>query len=171
VFEVRYPVRIESYRIAESSSGAGEHRGGHGVERIWRCLAPIVVSAHLNRLEINPWGLRGGRPADNTALLFKRASEENWKTASELFGTISSGKFSNIQLLPGDQILLRTPGGGGYGDPLDRDPDKVRRDVLDGLIDAAGAADVYGVVMDADLASVDVQATARLREGMGDAAS
>ncbi len=171
VFEVRYPVRIESYRIAESSPGAGEHRGGHGVERIWRCLAPITVSAHLNRLEVNPWGLNGGRAADNTALLFKRASEDDWKTAHELFGTLSSGKFSNIQLLTGDQILLRTPGGGGYGDPLDRAPDKVRRDVLDGLIDAAGAADVYGVAMDADLASVDVEATARLREGMRNAAS
>ena len=171
VFEVRYPVRIESYRIAEGSPGAGEHRGGHGVERIWRCLAPITVSAHLNHLVINPWGLKGGRPADNTYLLFKREAEEEWKTARELFGTLSNGKFSNVELLTGDQILLRTPGGGGYGDPLDRETENVHRDALDGLIDVAGAADVYGVVIDADLASVDVQSTARVRKEMRDAAS
>ena len=171
VFEVRYPVRIESYRIAEGSPGAGEHRGGHGVERIWRCLAPITVSAHLNHLVINSWGLKGGRPADNTYLLFKRDAEEEWKTARELFGTLSNGKFSNVELLTGDQILLRTPGGGGYGDPLDRETENVHRDALDGLIDVAGAADVYGVVIDADLASVDVQSTARVRKEMRDAAS
>ncbi len=171
VFAVRYPVRIESYRIAEGSPGAGEHRGGHGVERIWRCLAPITVSAHLNHLEVKPWGLKGGSPAGNTYLLFKRAAEEEWKTARELFGTLSNGKFSNVQLLPGDQILLKTPGGGGYGDPLDREPEKVHRDALDGLIDVSGAADSYGVVIDADLLSVEVQATARLRKAMRDAAS
>ena len=102
---------------------------------------------------------------------FQRAAEDEWKTARELFGTVSNGKFSNTQLLPGDQILLRTPGGGGYGSPLDREPDKVLRDVLDGLIDPARAADVYGVVMDADLASVDIPATVRLREARRDAAS
>jgi 5-oxoprolinase (ATP-hydrolysing)/N-methylhydantoinase B len=171
VFEVRYPVRIESYRIADGSPGVGEHRGGHGVERIWRCLAPITVSAHLNHLEVRPWGLKGGGPADNTYLLFQRAAEEKWKTARELFGTLSNGKFSNVQLLTGDQILLKTPGGGGYGNPLDRAPEKVHRDTLDGLIDISGAADAYGVVIEADLASVDLQATAQLRKAMRDAAS
>ena len=55
VLETRYPVRIEAYRLAEDSPGAGAFRGGYGVERIWRCLEPITISAHLNQLSINPW--------------------------------------------------------------------------------------------------------------------
>ena len=160
VFEVRYPVRIESYRIAENSPGAGRHRGGCGVERIWRCLAPITVSAHLT----GSWYSRGeSRAAGPPTIRLCCSSERrrvNGRPPTSCSATLSSGKFSNIQLMPGDQILLRTPGGGGYGDPLDRDPGNVRRDVLDGLIDAAGAADVYGVVMDADRESVDAEATA-----------
>ena len=171
VFEVRYPVRIESYRIADGSPGVGRHRGGHGVERIWQCLAPITVSAHLNHLEFKPWGLKGGGAAGNTQLLFRRSGEQEWKTAREMFGTLSNGKFSNVQLFTGDEILLRTPGGGGYGDPLERVPENVHQDVVDGLLDVATAAEMYGVVIDSRVSAVDREKTAQLRGRMRDATS
>ena len=71
VIEVRYPVRIEEYSVIPESTGPGAHRGGFGVRRIWRCLAPITISAHVNRTWFRPWGLKGGEPAGNAALLFK----------------------------------------------------------------------------------------------------
>ena len=164
VWETRYPVRIEEYRIADGSPGPGMHRGGAGVQRIWRCLAPITVSAHLNHTTAPGWGLRGGKPGSKTALLFKRAGATQWSTATELFGTISDGKFSNVLLQPGDQILLRMPGGGGYGAPLDRDPELVRADVADQLVSAEEAGREYGVVITSDDLAVDTAATARLRQ-------
>ena len=163
VLETRYPVRIEEYRLAAGSPGAGKHRGGYGVERIWRCLAPITVSAHLNSLKLRPPGLRGGQDAANTALLFNRDGEDEWLTAAERFGKVSSGKFSNIMLEEGDRILLRTPGGAGYGDPLERDPKLVEQDVLDELLDIEDAAKDYGVVITPARLSVDIEGTERLR--------
>jgi N-methylhydantoinase B len=170
IWESRYPVRIEEYRIADGSPGAGRQRGGAGVERIWRCLEPITVSAHLNHTRLPIWGLHGGAAGGKTALLFKRDGEEEWRTATDLFGTISDGKFSNLMLEAGDQILLRMPGGGGYGDPLDRDPHLVAEDVRDELIGMEAAEDVYGVVIGNDLAP-DASATARRREELRHAAS
>ena len=165
VLETRYPVRIEAYRLATESPGPGAHRGGHGVERIWRCLAPITISAHVNRTWFKPWGLRGGEPAGNSGLLFQRSGTDTWLTAKELFEKISAGKFSNVVLDQDDLILLRTPGGGGYGDPLMRDQDAVLRDVLDELIPAATAVERYGVVIADDGLTVDAEATDRARAG------
>ena len=170
IWESRYPVRIEEYSIANGSPGPGEHRGGAGVQRIWRCLAPITVSAHLNHTRLPIWGLHGGRAGTNAALLFKRADSDDWQTASQLFGTISDGKFSNVMLEAGDHILLRMPGGGGYGDPLDRDPELVSADIRDELIAFEDAAGVYGVVIAADR-TPDAAATVQLRERMRHAAS
>ena len=76
VLEVRYPVRIEEYSIIPESTGPGTHRGGFGVRRIWRCQAPITISAHVNRTWFKPWGLKGGEPAGNAALLFKPAGAD-----------------------------------------------------------------------------------------------
>ena len=171
VLETRYPVRIEEYQLAPGSPGAGKHRGGYGVERIWRCLAPLTVSAHLNSLTARPPGLRGGRDAANTALLFNRAGENEWLTAGEMFGKVSSGKFSNIQLETGDRILLRTPGGAGYGDPLERDPALVEQDVWDELLDIEDAAQDYGVVITPAGLKADLAATEKLREKIRNAAA
>ena len=159
VWETRYPVVLEEYALVGGGAGAGKHRGGHGVQRIWRCVRPITVSAHLNRTETSAWGLRGGKAGGHTALLFRRADDNRWRTARELFDTISNGKFSNVKLEAGDRILLRTPGGGGYGDPLERDPELVREDVVDGLLGLEEADRDYGVTLDASTMTVNTVAT------------
>lgn len=164
-------MRIEEYRLAVGSPGAGKHRGGYGVERIWGCLSPLTVSAHLNSLTARPPGLRGGHNAANTALLFNHADENEWLAAGEMFGKVSSGKFSNIQLEAGDRILLRTPGGAGYGDPLDRDPELVEQDVWDELLDIEDAAADYGVVIMPAGLKADLAVTERLREEIRNAAA
>ena len=150
--------------MAPNSPGTGKHRGGYGVERIWRCLTQITGSAHLNSLRLRPPGLRGGQDAANTMLLFNKDGTDEWLTAQERVGTGSSGKFSNVILEAGDRSLLRTPGGGGYGNPLDRDPKLVEQDVLDELLDIEDAANNYGVVITPDRLTVDLTATNQLRE-------
>jgi len=70
--------------------------------------------------------------------------EPEFRTFSEAYGTVSPSKFTNIQLLPGDEVLIDSPGGGGYGDPLERDRDRVLRDVEEGFVSTAAAADRYG---------------------------
>ena len=166
VIETRYPLRVEVYRIAEGSAGPGKHRGGFGIERIWRALAPITLSVHTNRLKIPAWGVHGGGESGNTKVLIQPAGTDDWLTVKELYGTISPAKFSNVPLNPGDRFLFRSPGGGGYGNPLDRDPNLVLEDYLDEMIEVEGAARVYGVVMLPEVATVDLAATKRLREEM-----
>ena len=166
VWETRYPVRLEEYSLVDCSPGPGMHRGGMGVQRIWRCLEPMTFSGHINRTSLKAWGLRGGKEGSNAALLFKRVDDNCWRTARELFGKISAGKFSNVQLEPGDQVLLRMPGGGGYGNPLDRDPGLVLEDVTDQVIDVRYAAREYGVVIPESGDGVDEPATEKLRTSM-----
>ena len=156
-----------STRLPKAARGAGAYRGGHGVQRIWTCLSPITVSAHLNRTSNRAWGLHGGAEGGTTALLFRRAGATEWQTAREMFDTISDGKFSNVVLDIGDQILLRTPGGGGYGDPGERDPALVLEDVRDLLLDPAEAREMYGVAVNVQAGRAELDETDQRRAANG----
>ncbi|MDH3309044.1 MAG: hydantoinase B/oxoprolinase family protein, partial [Acidimicrobiia bacterium] len=117
-----------------------------GMERILTIEADeITVSALFNRMTVDPFGLHGGKPGRNSGIFLRRHGELEWRTFSDTFGTMSPSKFSNIVLHRGDQVRLVAPGGGGWGDPLDRDPDRVLTDVKEGLITAAAARAEYGV--------------------------
>ena len=146
VFESRYPIRVESYRLLEDSGGPGRNRGGLGMERILTIDADeITVSALFNRMLVDPFGLHGGRPGRNSGIYVRPAGAGEWRTFSEVFGTMSPSKFSNVVLRRGDQVRLVAPGGGGLGDPLDREPERVLADVAEGLVTPAAAGDSYGV--------------------------
>ena len=84
-----------------------------------------------------------------------------------MFDTISDGKFSNVVLDVGDQILLRTPGGGGYGDPSERDPALVLEDVRDLLLDPDEAREMYGVAVNAEAGHVELDETDQRRTANG----
>lgn len=146
VFESRYPIRVESYRLLEDSGGPGRNRGGLGMERVLTIEADeITVSALFNRMTVDPFGLHGGRPGRNSGIYMRRAGSSEWRTFSEAFGTVSPSKFSNIVLRRGDQVRLVAPGGGGLGDPLERAPERVLADVAEGLVTPAAALDSYGL--------------------------
>ena len=118
VFETRYPAfLIEEYRLLADSGGPGEFRGGLGGERLLTVTSEVTVSALLNRMKADPWGILGGGNGARGGIWVKRAGEESWQTFVEAFGTMSPSKFSGIRLQPGDQVRLAMPGGGGYGDP------------------------------------------------------
>jgi N-methylhydantoinase B len=104
----------------------------------------VTVSALLNRMKADPWGILGGAEGARGGIWVKRAGEESWRTFVEAFGTLSPSKFSGIRLQPGDQVRLAMPGGGGYGDPRRRDRTAVARDIAEGFVTAERAGDDYG---------------------------
>jgi N-methylhydantoinase B len=149
VYETRYPFRTLSYRLVPGSAGPGRHRGGLGTERIVEVVPPaeITVSAVFERMRVHPWGIFGGGPATGSAILLKRSGDDRFRTFQEVFGTVSPAKFANCVVQPGDQILLRSPGGGGYGPPSERDPEMVRHDVEQGFVSPDEAREVYRVAL------------------------
>ena len=147
VFETRYPAfRIESYRLVTDSGGAGEFRGGLGGERVFTVTVPeVTVSALLNRMKTEPWGVLGGGEGAVGGLWVRRSGQQEWRTFVDEFGTMSPSKFSGVTLRDGDQVRILMPGGGGYGDPARRDPERVRRDVAERFVSAEAARTVYGL--------------------------
>jgi N-methylhydantoinase B len=119
--------------------------GGLASERVLEVAADsIVVSEFADRTETRPWGLFGGLPGTSAATLVRRAGDDRFGTFGEVFGTVSNTKFSGIVLRCGDQVVIRTAGGGGYGDPAVRPAELVRDDVENGLVGADTAERLYG---------------------------
>jgi N-methylhydantoinase B/oxoprolinase/acetone carboxylase alpha subunit len=106
----------------------------------------VTVSALLNRMKADPWGILGGGNGARGGIWVKRAGTDEWQTFIEAFGTMSPSKFSGIRLRPGDQVRLAMPGGGGYGDPRHRDRALVARDLAEGFVTTEGARADYGFV-------------------------
>ncbi len=148
VFETYYPWLVKQYGLVPRSAGHGRHRGGCGVMKIMEVRAPeITISSFMDRHETGAWGLFGGTAGEPGALRIRRKGDDKWRTFCEVFGTKSPNKFAGIQLQEGDEVMLVSPGGGGYGSSLDRNPELLKEDVLDGFITQKTAQDVYGVVL------------------------
>ena len=148
-----YPLRIERYATVADSGGPGLHRGGNGVEVAYRFLQPGDVSIHDDRWFTSPWGVNGGEPGGRSTKILERGDG----TAEVL-----PSKCDRVRVEPGDLLRYITWGGGGWGDPLERDPQLVALEVRRGLVTPEGAHR-YGVIVD-DALQVDEQLTARLRD-------
>jgi len=153
-----YPVRIESYRPVKDSGGAGLHRGGCGIEKVYVLLESGEVSIHDDREVIPPWGINGGRAGGTSSKWILRKGQE-------IAERIPS-KIDNLKVEKGDRIIFRTAGSGGWGDPFDRPAEKVLQDVRHDIMSADRAISEYGVVLTAGGDAVDQAATATLREKM-----
>ncbi len=151
-----YPVIVESYRPVRDSGGAGLHRGGCGIEKIYRLLAAGEVSIHDDREVVPPWGINGGLHGGTSSKWLHRAGG----AAPERIPS----KIDNLVVGPGDRVIFRTAGSGGWGDPLDRPPAQVARDVRHGVVSTERARAEYGIVLDGR--GVDEAATASLRDIM-----
>jgi N-methylhydantoinase B/oxoprolinase/acetone carboxylase alpha subunit len=148
VFETRFPVLVRSYGLVPDSGGPGRRRGGLGVRRILRVLAPeLTASAMMDRVKSGAWGLFGGQPGRTAAILVRRAREREFRSFQDAFGTVSPSKFANIRLREGDEVLIESAGGGGYGDAFEREPELVRRDVELGLVSEGAARERYAVAL------------------------
>lgn len=151
--EAYFPLRIEKYEPIADSGGAGLHRGGNGLSVAYRFLCDGVISIHDERWLTYPWGVNGGAPGQRSSKRLERADgAAQWLPA----------KCEDVAVKAGDLLFFNTWGGGGWGDPLQRDPELVRQDVERGLVSVAGAKR-YGVALQED-GGVDEQATKALRE-------
>lgn len=148
IFETRYPLRVREYSLIDDSGGAGAMRGGLGTRRILRVEqgAEVTVNALFDRTKpgFGAFGLEGGGKGGYAAIKVKRKGESEFRTFTDVFGTVSPSKFTNIVLHGGDEVLIESPGGGGYGDALTRDPDRLARDLYEGFVSPAAAQALYG---------------------------
>jgi N-methylhydantoinase B len=140
VIESRFPLRVERYALdAPARGGAGRRRGGLGVVREYRVLSArgAVSYGSIGGWRRRPWGLAGGAEGTVNYLEYARANG----------ATDRHGRVRRMELAQGDVIRTVTGTGGGYGDPRERELDRVAGDVLDGLVSAADAEAIYGVVV------------------------
>ena len=154
--EAKYPVLVERYSIREDSSGAGRTRGGLGAEMVVQALSPFSLTTRIDRMHCKPWGLEGGGEAAGNSVGIRRNGK--WEI------DLPNAKVFNVRLSRGDAYMMQSGGGGGFGDPMGRDPELVAEDVREGYVSAAVALNVYRVVLTAG-GEVDVAATQARRRG------
>jgi len=153
--ETIYPIRFLKYELRKDSGGPGKWRGGVGLERSWVLLASsATLSVLAERTKISPWGLYGGKPGAKGEYYIIKPEGKRIKLKSKC----------TIRMEKGDIFLVKTPGGGGYANPLERDPELVLRDVLDELVSLEAAKKDYGVVIDSATMEIDWKSTKQFRQ-------
>ncbi len=158
IFESDTPLIVEKRELLADSAGPGKMKGGLGKRVVFKVpddsyapTTPVKLGMQAGRHEYPPEGLFGGRPGGKAHFLVNGAP---------------GNPYGLTQLMPGDVVTIDAPGGGGYGDPLDRDPERVREDVTEGYVTLEAAKKEYGVVIDPTTMEVNEKATSELRSGM-----
>jgi N-methylhydantoinase B len=153
VLEVKAPLLIESYGYRQDTGGPGKYRGGVGVSRAYRFLAPSTAIAIVYKTRTKPWGIDGGFEGDNNHIVINPGSQDE---------IVKGGSYNTLDK---DEVLVNnTGGGGGWGDPYERDPALVAQDVRNGFVSFEAARDRYGVVIDPQTFRLDGGATYELRD-------
>ncbi len=154
--ESKYPVLVEKYQLRPDSGGAGRQRGGLGAEMVVQALSPFTLTTRIDRMHCKPWGLDGGRDAMGNSIGIRTNGQWN--------DDLPNAKVFGVRIKKGDAYVMRSGGGGGFGTPLERDPDLVLADVRQGYVSPEAARTSYGVVI-AD-GAVDAAATRDMRRRM-----
>lgn len=150
-----FPMVIETYETVADSGGAGLHRGGNGIKMSYRFLEPGQIAIHDDRWFVPPWGVNGGEPGMRARKILEKPDGTQ---------TILPNKIEELAVEADDVLHFITWGGGGWGDPLDRDPELVGKEIVQGLVTVEGARR-YGVVA-SERGNVDAEATSSLRASM-----
>ena len=160
ILESLYPVMFTQWALRPDSGGPGLNRGGLGAIYEIETLASGATDVSLlgERGKFPPFGVNGGGSAALNRFYYQ--SSDGDKSPAMV------SKITNVSIERGQKVRLETPGGGGYGDPLKRDPQRVARDVMLGYVTPASARSQYGVVVDED-GAVDGAGTEALRNGGG----
>ena len=143
--EHRFPIRFDYFKIRDDSGGAGWHRGGCGTEYGFTAWSDCIVSVLGDRVDYAPFGIVGGGPAKPNSVEFTTHGK-TWKP--ELRSKQEKEPFQ-----AGDSIRAASPGGGGFGNALERDLAAVERDLNRGYISRETAEALYGVVIAEEIAS------------------
>jgi N-methylhydantoinase B len=154
LLEAKFPVLIHRYDYnVEAGVGAGRRRGGFGLVREYEIECDdAVLYASFGRTATRPWGVDGGGEGSLNGIEVVRGGSRRRLTRTPRF-----------PLQRGDRVLIQTGGGGGWGDPLARDPDAVAEDVRDDLLTADAAKTIYRVAIDPATGKADTAATLELR--------
>lgn len=152
--ELKCPVLVESRALRRDSCGAGRYRGGLGLDMKVRNLVEGKWNfERTRRSKCPPWGIAGGTAGEPGGNLLKLPGEKAFKWITG----------ANIPVPLNSLAIVRTGGGGGWGDPLERDAALVAADAAEGLISRRAAHELYGVVLRGSM-SLDESATQRLRD-------
>ncbi len=158
ILESDTPLIVEKRELIPDSGGAGRMKGGLGRRMILRIpndeyapLPPVSLAMQSGRYRHPPEGLFGGK---------------HGLKATFLVNGKEGNPYGLTHLKPGDVVMIDAPGGGGYGNPLERDPEMVESDVKEGYVTLQAAADEYGVVMSPESLKVNAEATRKKRDGM-----
>ena len=155
VLEAEHPMRVEAYGFVPDSGGAGEYRGGLALKRDIKLLEEsATLSIRSDRRRFRPYGLSGGQEGSPSWNILNPTAD-----GGEIIPTKYTGNMKK-----GDVIRHITAGGGGWGDPLRRDLDRVLENVLDEKLTETYVRKEYGVIIDSAKRTVDVEATKTLRE-------
>jgi N-methylhydantoinase B len=154
VLESKAPWLIDTYYMRRDSGGAGEYRGGVGVTRTYRFLYPSTALTLVKKTKSAPWGIAGGHEGEAGHVIVRPGTDRE-----EVTGAI----YQSFE--EGDVLSNNSGGGGGWGDPFKRDPQKVLWDVVNDYVSVESARRDYGVVIDGATLTLDEAATAALRNG------
>ena len=155
IHETEFPLRVTRFEVWTDSGGPGRFRGGLGSLREYEVLedvsVPVDAAKGARRGLAPPWGVAGGKAArpGNVAVN----------------GVPVPERAIEVILKPGDRLTVTMNGGGGYGDPFERDPENVLGDWVDGYVSLEAARTEYGVAIDPASRAIDEAATAALRAG------
>ena len=153
--ELRWPILIRRRELRTDSGGPGRYRGGLGMETEVEGLVEGQWSlTDMGRQQYPPWGIEGGKAGATSATLMKLPAETAFKPVNVVRHMVPAGTGA----------VIATAGGGGWGDPLQRDPKLVRQDVIEGYVSIESAARDYGVVIDPHTLEIDAAATATRRQ-------
>lgn len=156
ILEERYPILVEKYELWTDSGGAGKFRGGLGVRRRWRILSDISLISVVEQTKFGSWGVDGGQGGTANGVILDAGTEHARRI----------GKISGRRLGAGERLDIEMGGGGGWGDPFERDPQAVLADVIRGYVSPESALCDYGVVVQREDPygyRVDADATAKTR--------
>ncbi|MBY4013445.1 hydantoinase B/oxoprolinase family protein [Rhodococcus fascians] len=158
--ESRFPFIVEKLGLAKDSGGAGRYRGGLGYEKHIRMLKDAHFMSIADRSILACWGVKGGKAGGSFSVTLNPGQPNERE-----FDALTDAE----PILAGDTIRIRTTGGGGWGDPLERPIESVEQDVLWGKVSREFAATDYGVVIADGTATADVEASEKLRAEMRNA--
>ena len=152
VIEIDHPIQIEEYALLADAEGAGTYRGGVGLIRQYRFLQDdTLAQIRTDRQFHPPYGLHGGQSPRAARVVLISGGEERALPGKSL-----------ITVKAGDVLRIEMPGGGGWGDPLERDPEFVMQDIVAEKVSSRRARETYGVIVEGG--RVDISATRRARE-------
>ena len=152
--ETKHPLIVEKLALREGSSGAGRNRGGLGIARTVRARTALSLNTTIERMHCRPWGLAGGGDGAGNEVTLRLDGRE--------VTDLPNAKVLVQRLKAGDSFTLMSGGGGGFGNPREREPTRVAFDVAEGYVSLEEARELYGVALRED-GSVDAEATRGLR--------